>query len=141
VTSSFSGKYIYFSCVLPCCWCKSGFKQVFGMIKFLLKYFALVYPISVIFIIVVRFISMALKEIYILYVKIHVWVTLLFSDWKLIKIVPIQNSIQHRAFCIQDCMGIINEVFGPNVVGWGTVLQTGRSRVQVLMRWIFFQFT
>jgi hypothetical protein len=25
-----------------------------------------------------------------------------------------------------------------NVVGWGTMLQTGRSRIQIRMRWIFF---
>jgi hypothetical protein len=28
-----------------------------------------------------------------------------------------------------------------SVVGWGTMLQTGRSRVRVPMRWIFFQLT
>jgi hypothetical protein len=27
------------------------------------------------------------------------------------------------------------------VVGWGTMLQAGRSRVRIPIRWIFFQFT
>jgi hypothetical protein len=33
---------------------------------------------------------------------------------------------------------VLRSVARGSVVGWGTMLQAGRSRVRVPMRWIFF---
>jgi hypothetical protein len=48
---------------------------------------------------------------------------------------------QPSQFVLHDHRKRVRYVIIIYILGWGTMLQAGRSRVRIPMRWIFFQFT